>query len=121
MQPQPVASPERCRARENEKGPQGPRIGPQGRRGNNMIHAERTTADELLLDKSNTVLFYGKKVLVASKFYRGTPTPQWSAAIYSDLLGDPRTGELWLDKTSPWAYDDNGHAMAWAIAEAQKS
>lgn len=67
---------------------------------------------------AGTILAYGDKILMAGWYYNGPEEPRWYAAIY-ETLGDAEPddpeADLGLLTISPGFFQDEGHAIEWAI------
>lgn len=63
------------------------------------------------------VLNFGDKVLLAGYYYNGMNKPCYFGAVY-EFLGDDRTceGAVGLSAVSDVEFQDDGHAIAWAMA-----
>ena len=58
------------------------------------------------------VLNFGDKVLLAGHYYTGKDKPCYFGAVYEHLDDD-------LSCDSEVAFEDDGHAMAWAMAHTE--
>lgn len=77
-----------------------------------------TTAEDLECNWS-TVLNFGDKVLLAGYFYNGKGKPSYFGAVYEHLDDDLTCeGAIGLAAASEVEFTDNGHAIAWAMANA---
>ena len=67
----------------------------------------------------STVLTFGNDTLVAGHFY--DPSGKcYFGAVYAFTTGDHTCeGEVKLVTTSEEQFEDNGHAIAWAMTQAQ--
>ena len=76
-----------------------------------------TTPEDLECGWSKTLTF-GDKVLVAGYYYNGTNRPCWYGATY-EFLGDDhsREGAIGLRAVSEVEFNDDGHAIAWAMQQ----
>lgn len=64
----------------------------------------------------STVLNYGEAVLLAGYYYTGRNKPCWFGAVYEHLDGDLSCeGFIGLRAASEVEFEDEGHAIAWAI------
>ena len=86
--------------------------------------AERTyrlpnpTTAEYLETRWSKVLNFGDKVLLAGYFYNGKNKPSYFGAVYEHLDDDMSCeGTIGLKTVSEVAFEDNGHAMAWAMQQ----
>lgn len=71
---------------------------------------------EMRLDQA-AVLTYDGAVIVSGFYWNGPSRPAYFAAIYEtlwDSIVDPES-DLELVTTSPIFFEDNGHAIAWAL------
>ncbi|MBO5567716.1 MAG: hypothetical protein J6N53_02475 [Lachnospiraceae bacterium] len=76
-----------------------------------------TTAEDLETRWSK-VLNFGDKVLLAGYFYNGKNKPSYFGAVYEHLDDDMSCeGTIGLKTVSEVAFEDDGHAMAWAMAQ----
>ena len=76
-----------------------------------------TTAEDLETRWSK-VLIFGDKVLLAGYFYNGKNKPSYFGAVYEHLDDDMSCeGTIGLKTVSEVAFEDDGHAMAWAMAQ----
>ena len=67
----------------------------------------------------STVLRYGNRILLAGHFYN-PDGKSWIAAVY-EFLDDNETGiedAIGLREVAEERFEDNGHAIAWAIQNA---
>ena len=63
------------------------------------------------------VLNYGEKVLVAGYYYNGCGMANWFGAVYEHIDDDLSCeGELGIWAVSDSQFEDEGHAIAWALA-----
>jgi len=77
-----------------------------------------TTAEDLETRWSK-VLNFGDKVLLAGYYYNGKKKPSYFAAVYEHLDDDLSCeGTIGLRAASEVAFEDDGHAMAWAMQQA---
>ena len=64
------------------------------------------------------VLTYGDKVLLAGYYYSGNNNPCYYSAVYEHLDDDLSCeGTIGLRAASEVEFEDDGHAMAWAMAQ----
>ena len=64
------------------------------------------------------VLTFGDKVLLAGHFYNGKGKPSWFGAVYEHLDDDLSCeGIIGLDAASGVEFEDDGHAIAWAMQQ----
>lgn len=67
----------------------------------------------------HTVIQYGDKILLASRYYTGTEK-NYFGAVYEYLTDDHTCeGLIGLYAVSDVEFEDAGHAIAWAIENAQ--
>lgn len=67
----------------------------------------------------STVLRYGNRILVAGYYY-SPDGKSWTAAVY-EFLDDNETScedSIGLREVAGERFEDNGHAIAWAIQNA---
>lgn len=76
-----------------------------------------TTPEDLELSWGK-ILTYGDKVLLAGHYYNGLNKPCYYAATY-EFLDDDHTceGTIGLRAVSDVEFEDDGHAMAWAMQQ----
>ena len=77
------------------------------------------TTQEDLESRWTKVLNFGDKVLMTGYYYNGVDKPCYFGATY-EYLSDDRTceGILGLAEVSEVEFEDDGHAIAWAISKA---
>ena len=65
------------------------------------------------------VLTFGDKVLLAGYYYNGKNKPCYFGATYEFLDDDDHTceGTIGLRAVSEVEFDDDGHAIAWAMQQ----
>ena len=64
------------------------------------------------------VLNYGDKVLLAGYYYNGNNNPCYYSAVYEHLDDDLSCeGAIGLRAVSDCAFEDDGHAIAWALQQ----
>lgn len=67
-------------------------------------------------DMDGKVLSFGDKVLVAGYFWNGPGQPCYFGAVYEHLDDDMSCeGTLGLAEVSEVEFEDDGHAIAWAM------
>ena len=77
---------------------------------------KKTTSEELE-GRFSKVLNFGTKVLLAGYYYQHNK-PCYYAAVYEHLDGDLSCeGAIELKAASEVEFEDDGHAIAWAIAQ----
>ena len=75
-----------------------------------------TTPEDLECRWSKTLNF-GDKVLLAGYYYNGMNKPSYFAATYEFLTDDHTCeGTIGLRAVSEVEFEDDGHAIAWAMA-----
>ena len=75
-----------------------------------------TTTQEALEGSWSTVINFGKKVLLAGYYYNGRNANSYFAAVYEHTNDDLSIeGEIKLTAVSEEFFEDNGHALAWAM------
>ena len=74
------------------------------------------TTEEDLEERWSKVLNYGDKVLLAGFYHDGKNKPCYFGATY-EFLGDDHSceGTIGLRAASEVAFEDDGHAIAWAM------
>ena len=76
------------------------------------------TTEEDLGCRWSTVIEYDDKVLVAGHFYMGMNKPCYYGAVYEHLDADLSCeGAIGLRAVSEVEFTDQGHAIAWALAQ----
>ena len=76
------------------------------------------TTPEDLESRWSKVLNFGDKVLLAGYFYNGKGKPNYFAAVYEHLDDDLSCeGAIGLRTVSEVEFTDDGHAIAWALAQ----
>lgn len=76
------------------------------------------STQERLEERWNIVLKFGDKVLLAGYYYTGTGR-DWFAAVYRfDSDDQSCEAPIVLRKISQDFFEDEGHAIAWAISES---
>ena len=66
------------------------------------------------------VLNFGDKVLLAGYFYNGKNKPSYYGAVYEYLTEDKTIeGEIGLSTASEVEFEDDGHAIAWAMSQTK--
>ena len=77
------------------------------------------TCQEDLESAWSKVLNFGDKVLVAGYYYNGKGKPSYYGAVYEHLDDDLSCeGTIGLAEVSEVEFEDDGHAIAWAIHNA---
>ena len=78
-----------------------------------------TTLENLELNR-HKVLTFGNKVLLAGYFYNGMIKPSYFGAAYEFLTDDMTCeGAIGLCAVSETEFEDDGHAIAWAMGQMQ--
>ena len=85
--------------------------------GMQMLRLPNPTTPEDLECRWSKILNFGDKVLLAGYYYNGMNKPSYFGAIY-EFLGEDRTceGAIGLAAVSDIEFEDDGHAIAWAMA-----
>ena len=77
---------------------------------------ETTTPEDLACNWSTT-LDFGSKVLLAGHYYSGRGQNSFYGAVYEYTTEDHTCeGQIRLTAVSEELFEDNGHAIAWAMA-----
>ena len=77
-----------------------------------------STPEDLECRWSKTLTF-GNKVILAGYFYNGMNKPSYFGAVYEFLTEDTTCeGMVGLREVSGIDFEDDGHAIAWAIGKA---
>lgn len=78
----------------------------------------KSTPEDLERDWE-TVLRYGNRILLAGHWYN-TDGKSWIAAVYEFLDDNETSAEdfIGIREVSAERFEDNGHAIAWAIQNA---
>lgn len=75
-----------------------------------------TTTEENLEERFSKTLTFGTKVLIAGYFYNGLNQPNYYAAVYEHTDEDLTCeGRIALKEISEDFFEDDGHAIAWAL------
>ena len=83
----------------------------------NNYRLPETTTSENLECRWSCVLNFGSKVLLAGYYYAGPHSNSYFGAVYEYTTDDHTCeGEIRLSKVSEQLFEDNGHAIAWAMA-----
>ena len=76
---------------------------------------ETTTPEDLACNWSTT-LDFGNKVLLAGHYYSGRGQNSFYGAVYEYTTDDYTCeGQIRLTAVSEAAFEDDGHAIAWAM------
>ena len=76
-----------------------------------------TTAEDLECRWSK-LLNFGDKVIIAGYYYNGKGQPSYFGATYEYLTDDTTCeGTIGLRAVSEVEFEDDGHAMAWAMQQ----
>lgn len=77
----------------------------------------QTTPEDMECRWSKT-LRYGDKILLAGHYYNGAGKPSYFGAVY-EFLGDDTSceGAIGLRTVSEVEFEDDGHAIAWAMLQ----
>ena len=75
-----------------------------------------TTTPEDLEECWSTTLNFGEKFLIAGYYWNGPGQPTYFGATYEFTTDDHTCeGEIRLTAVSEVEFEDNGHAIAWAM------
>lgn len=76
------------------------------------------TTPESLECRWSKLLTFGDKVVIAGHYYNGLNKPCYFGATYEFLTDDHTcAGTIGLRATSEVEFDDDGHAIAWALQQ----
>ena len=76
------------------------------------------TTPEDLECRWSKVLNFGDRVLLAGYYYNGAGKPSYFGAVYEHLDDDLSCeGMIGLRAASEVAFEDDGHAIAWAMQQ----
>ena len=76
------------------------------------------TTPEDLESRWSKVLTFGDKILVAGHYYNGKGKPSYFGATYEFLTDDTSCeGTIGLRAASEVEFEDDGHAILWAIQQ----
>ena len=76
------------------------------------------TTPEDLENRWSKTLAFGGRILLAGHYYSGKGKPCWFGAVYEHLDDDLSCeGIIGLREASEVEFEDEGHAIAWAIAQ----
>lgn len=82
----------------------------------NTYKLPNPTCQEDLESRWSKTLRYGDRIVVAGYYYNGTNKPSYFGAVYEFLSDDTSCeGILGLEEVSDVEFEDEGHAIAWAI------
>lgn len=77
---------------------------------------EKSTPEDLQTGWSD-VLKFGDYIILAGHYYNGPGKPSYYGAVYEYLTDDTSIeGIIGLRNVSDVVFEDNGHAVAWAMA-----
>lgn len=76
------------------------------------------STQEMLEERWSVVLHFGDKVLLAGYYYSGTGNNWFSAVYRFDSDDHSCEAPIALRKVSQDFFEDEGHAIAWAISES---
>ena len=84
--------------------------------GMQMLRLPNPTTPEDLECRWSKILNFGDKVLLAGYYYNGMNKPSYFGAVY-EFLDDDHSGEgtIGLAAVSDIEFEDDGHAIAWAM------
>ena len=80
-----------------------------------------TTPEELemkMMHNSGTILTFGDRILVAGYFYHPNGRSYFGAAYRFTTADHTCEGKIELVSISDDTFEDNGHAIAWAMSKA---
>ena len=84
----------------------------------NKYRLPETTTQEQLEECWSTVINFGNKVLLAGYYYSGRNANSYFGAVYEYTTADHTCeGEIRLRAVSEEMFEDNGHALAWGMAQ----
>ena len=76
------------------------------------------TTSEDLECRFSKVLNFGDRVLLAGHYFNGRNKPCWFGEVYEHLDDDLSCeGTIGLREVSEVEFEDEGHAIAWALAQ----
>ena len=76
------------------------------------------TCQEDLETRWSKVLNFGDKIILAGYFYNGVSEPCYYGAVYEYLTEDTTCeGAIGLRAASEIEFEDDGHAIAWAMQQ----
>ena len=76
------------------------------------------TTPEALECRWSKLLNFGDKVIIAGYYYNGKGQPSYFGATYEFLTDDTTCeGTIGLRAVSEVEFEDDGHAMAWAMQQ----
>ena len=76
------------------------------------------TTPEDLETRWSKLLTFGDKVVIAGYYYNGKEKPSYFGATYEFLSDDHSCeGTIGLRAVSEVEFEDDGHAIAWAMAQ----
>jgi hypothetical protein len=85
----------------------------------NTYRLQKTTTPENLemkmLNNGGTILTFGDRILVAGYYYDPNGRSYYGAAYRFTTAGHTCEGEIELTAISEDTFEDNGHAIAWAM------
>lgn len=85
--------------------------------GMKMFRLPNPTTPEDLECRWSKILNFGDKVLLAGYYYNGMNKPSYFGAVYEFLSEDHTCeGAIGLSAVSDIEFEDDGHAIAWAMA-----
>ena len=81
-----------------------------------MLRLPNPTTQEDLECRWSKILNFGDKVLLAGYYYNGMNKPSYFGAVYEFLDDDHSCeGTIGLAAVSDIEFEDDGHAIAWAM------
>lgn len=80
-------------------------------------HLPQTTTPETLEERWRCILTFGNRVLLAGLFYKKDDNGDWWYGAAYEFTTDDHSceGEIRLAAVSEAAFEDDGHAIAWAM------
>ena len=82
----------------------------------NELRLPNPTCQEDLQCRWSKLLNYGDKVIIAGYHYQGPGKPSYFGAVYEFLTDDTSCeGAIGIREISEGYFEDDGHAIAWAI------
>ena len=89
-----------------------------GDQGKKTYRLPNPTTPEDLECRWSKVLNFGDRILLAGYYYNGKNKPCYFGAVYEHLDDDLSCeGTIGLRAVSEVAFEDDGHAMAWAMQQ----
>jgi hypothetical protein len=86
--------------------------------GTRKYRLQNPTTPEDLECRWSKLLNFGDKVIIAGYYYNGKGQPSYFGATYEFLTDDTTCeGTIGLRAVSEVEFEDDGHAMAWAMQQ----